>query len=307
MQPLSLAPVNAGQCMTHDTDRPWLGALLLVVSAAAFSMAGFFTRLIPLDAWTLLFWRGLYGGLFIGAYVVWVHRRDTVAAIRAIGRAGLIAAACSTIATICFINALQRTSVADVMVINATTPFFAAAIAWLWTGERESRVTLIASVAALLGVVLTFDGALPAGRLIGNALALVMTILISAMMVIIRARRGTSMLPASCLSAFALAVLVAPFANPSAGLGANFLYLVLFGTAQFGLGLLLLTLGTRLISATRSALIGALETPLAPIWVWLGFGEIPPLMTCVGGAVVMAAVAADLFLTARRNGTDAAG
>jgi drug/metabolite transporter (DMT)-like permease len=291
--------------MAHD--QPWLGGLLIVASAAAFSFAGFFTRLIPLDAWTLLFWRGLYGGLFIAAYILWVHRRDTAAAFRAIGRAGLLIAACSTVATICFINALQRTSVADVMVINATTPFFAAAIAWLGTGERESRVTLLASLAAFLGVVLTFDGALPAGRLLGNALALVMTILISAMMVIIRRRRDTPMLPAACLSAFALAVVVAPIASPSAGFGSNFIYLVLFGTAQFGLGLLLLTLGTRLISATRSALIGSLETPLAPLWVWVGFGEVPPLMTCVGGAVVMAAVAADMLLTARLNGAHESG
>jgi drug/metabolite transporter (DMT)-like permease len=290
--------------MAHD--QPWLGGMLIVASAAAFSLAGFFTRLIALDAWTLLFWRGVYGGLFIAGYIVWAHRRETVAVIRGIGRAGLLVAACSTLATVCFINALQRTSVADVMVINATTPFFAAAIAWLGTGERESRVTLIASVAALLGVVLTFDGALPAGRLFGNALALVMTILISAMMVIIRARRDTPMLPASCLSAFALAVLVAPLANPGAGFGPNFIYLVLFGMAQFGLGLLLLTLGTRLISATRSALIGSLETPLAPLWVWLGFGEVPSLMTCVGGAVVMAAVVADMLLTAR-NDPDAGG
>src|SRR5215470_9081751 len=285
--------------MAHD--QPWLGGLLIVASAAAFSFAGFFTRLIPLDAWTLLFWRGIYGGLFIAGAIVWLHGRDTLAAVRAIGPAGLLVAACSTIATICFINALQRTSVADVMVINATTPFFAAAIAWLWTGERESRVTLVVSVVAVLGVVLTFNGAVPAGRLLGNALALVMTILISGMMVIIRARRGTSMLPASCLSALVLPILVVPVATPGAGFGPNFLYLVLFGTAQFGLGLLLLTLGTRLISATRSALAGSLETPLAPLWVWLAFGEIPSLMTCVGGAVVMAAVIADMLLT-RPNG-----
>jgi drug/metabolite transporter (DMT)-like permease len=291
--------------MAHD--QPWLGGLLIVVSAAAFSFAGFFTRLIPLDAWTLLFWRGLYGGLFIGGYILWVHRRDTAAAFRAIGRAGLLVAACSTVATICFINALQRTSVADVMVINATTPFFAAAIARLWTGEREGRVTLLASLAAFLGVVLTFDGAVPAGRLLGNALALVMTILISLMMAIIRARRDTPMLPASCLSAFALAIVVAPIATPSAGFGANFIYLVLFGTVQFGLGLLLLTLGTRLISATRSALIGSLETPLAPLWVWLAFGEVPSLMTGVGGAVVMIAVVADMLLTSRLNGAHESG
>jgi drug/metabolite transporter (DMT)-like permease len=101
--------------------------------------------------------------------------------------------------------------------------------------------------------------------------------------------------PAACLSAFALALAVLPLAAPRAGLGPDLPYLVLFGTVQFGLGLLLLTLGTRLISATQSALIGSLETPLAPLWAWLAFGEIASLMTCVGGAIVLATVAADLL------------
>jgi drug/metabolite transporter (DMT)-like permease len=290
--------------MAHATDKRWLGGLLVIASAGAFSMAGFFTRLIALDAWTLLFWRGLCGGLFIAAYIVWQHRRATLAAIRAIGGAGLMAAACSTFATICFINALQCTTVADVMVINATTPFMTAAMAWLWTAERESRTTLIASAAALLGVAVTFDVAMTAGHLVGNLLALVMTILISVMMVIIRHRREVSMLPAACLSAFALALVVLPLATPRAGLGPDLPYLVLFGTVQFGLGLLLLTLGTRLISATQSALIGSLETPLAPLWVWLAFGETPPLMTCIGGAIILAAVVADIVLDGGRRTDD---
>src|ERR1700758_4738569 len=125
-------------------DQPWLGGVLIVASAVAFSLAGFFTRLIALDAWTLLFWRGVYGGVFIAGGLILLQRGAAIAAIRAIGRSGLVIAACSTFATICFINALARTSVADVMVINATTPFFAAAIARLWTGERETRITLAA-------------------------------------------------------------------------------------------------------------------------------------------------------------------
>jgi len=61
-----------------------------------------------------------------------------------------------------------------------------------WRGcARESGRA--ASAAALAGLVLTVDGAVPAGRLIGNVLALVMTVLISAMMVIIRSHRETPM------------------------------------------------------------------------------------------------------------------
>jgi len=279
----------------------WRGVMLVLLSAFAFSTAGLFTRLIEVDVWTLLFWRGLFGGLFIAACVVGREGAATVAAIRRIGVPGLVAAGCSTAATICFVNALRETTVADVLVINATAPFMTAAMAWAWTGVRERRTTLLASGVALLGVVVTVVPALGAGHLLGDLLALLMTLLISAMMVVIRHHRSVCMLPASALSAFLCALVVWPFSEPAAATGLNFFYLFLFGTTQFGLGLLLLTLGTRLVSATRSALIGALETPLAPAIVWLALGEVPALMTCLGGAIVLAAVAGDLLATRERN------
>ena len=153
----------------------------------------------------------------------------------------------------------------------------------------------MASGVALLGVVVTVATALGSGRLLGDLLAFGMTVLISAMMVVIRHHRAVCMLPAAALSAFLCAVLVWPVADPASVSARDLLWLMLFGTTQFGLGLLLLTLGTRLVSATRSALIGALETPLAPALVWLVLGEVPPLMTCIGGAIVLVAVVADLL------------
>ena len=45
------------------------GSLIVAVSAIAFSTAGLFTRLISTDVWTMLFWRGLFGGLLIAAYI----------------------------------------------------------------------------------------------------------------------------------------------------------------------------------------------------------------------------------------------
>jgi drug/metabolite transporter (DMT)-like permease len=270
--------------MNTESDER-LGTVLVLLSSFAFSMAGLFTRLIETDVWTMLFWRGLFGGLFIAGYVIWRDGAQALEALRRIGQAGLVAAGCSTAATICFINALRETTVADVLVINATAPFATAAMAWAWAGLRERSRTLRAS-----GLV----PALGSGRLLGNLLALAMTLLISAMMVVIRQQRHVCMLPAASLSALLCAVVAWPLAAPADVSSRDFFYLVLFGTTQFGLGLLLLTLGTRLISATRSALIATLETPLAPAIVWLSLGEVPPLMTCAGGAIVLAAVIYDV-------------
>src|SRR6267154_5935827 len=98
----------------HQTLR---GSLLIAASATAYSTAGFFTRLIDLDIWTVLFWRGLFAGLFIAGYVIWESGRETAVAVRAIGARGLWIAFFSTFATICFLNALRLTTVAEVAVI----------------------------------------------------------------------------------------------------------------------------------------------------------------------------------------------
>jgi drug/metabolite transporter (DMT)-like permease len=145
-------------------------------------------------------------------------------------------------------------------------------------------------------VAVMAGGALPEGRLLGDLLAFAMTALMALVMVLIRRKRGVSMLPAVCLSTFLCAAIVVPWARPLAVGGHDLFLLALFGSTQFGLGLLLLTVGMRLVSAPRAALINALDTPLAPLWVWLAFGETPAGATIAGGLIVMAAVVGDIGL-----------
>src|SRR5262249_34038422 len=160
---------------------------------------------------------------------------------------------CSTVATVCFINALRLTAVADVMVIGAAAPLAAAAIDWLVTRRRERASTLLAALVALAGVMLMVGTSGSRHQLVGDALAVVMAVLLAAMMVIIRARRDTDLLPAPCLSAFLCALVVLPAAQPGAPGLRDGILLLLFGVLQFGLGLVLLTLGSRRVSAARSA------------------------------------------------------
>jgi drug/metabolite transporter (DMT)-like permease len=281
--------------MDGAMDRHAQGVLLIFLSAIAYSSAGFFTRLIHLDAWTMLFWRGLFAGLMILCVIVVQERGRTVAAIRAIGRPGLVAALCSTTATILYLNAFRRTSVADVAVIFAAAPFLTAGLGWLWLGVTEAWATLAASLFALLGVTIMVGGAVAEGHLIGDLLAFGMTACMAIMMLIIRQQQQTSMLPAACLSALLCPLVVWPFVSPLAIDMGDMVNLFLFGTTQFGLGLVFLTLGGRLVSATENALINTLETPLAVAWVWLCFGETPSVTSFVGGIVVMAAVAAHVW------------
>ncbi|HEV2439827.1 MAG TPA: DMT family transporter [bacterium] len=280
----------------------WLGIALNLASAVAYSTSGFWTRLIPLDPWTILFWRGLFAGIFIAGAIVWRYGPRTLDIVRGIGTPGIAAACLSTFATIMYINAFRLTSVADVMIMNATTPFIAAVAGWLWLKERERGSTLAASAVALLGTAVMVGGSVRDGHLAGDLLAFGMALCMAGMMLLIRRHRETPMMPAACLSAVLCPLFVSPLAHPGAAAGTNMLNLALFGVTQFGLGLLLLTLGARLISATETALIQAIEVPLGPLWVWFAFREVPPVPTWIGGAIIMAAVAAHVYTSRRPSG-----
>ncbi len=290
------------QTSQADRRERRLGMLCIGASAVIFSTAGLFTGLVSADAWTVLFWRGLFGGLFIGVCVMLRSGRAVLAQTQALGWPGVVAGACSTIGTICFIHALRLTTVADVTIIYATAPLLAALVAAVAFRERQRMVTLVASIMAFGGVLVTTGGALSGEHLLGNLLAFTMTALIATMMVVMRRHRGQSMLPASGLSAFAVMLVAAPLASPMQTSQPDLLWLALFGSVQFGLGLLLLTLGSQRLAGARAALIGNVELPLAPAWVWMVFGTIPTMQAWLGGAIVTAALLLDLLAPdARRD------
>jgi drug/metabolite transporter (DMT)-like permease len=102
----------------------------------------------------MLFWGGLFAGLMILCVIIAQERRHTWSMIRAIGSPGVAAALCSTAATIFNIDALRRTSVADVAMLLAVAPFITAGLGWLWLGVREMWTTIAASLVAMVGVII---------------------------------------------------------------------------------------------------------------------------------------------------------
>ncbi|HKF60965.1 MAG TPA: DMT family transporter [Dongiaceae bacterium] len=284
----------------HQTAEHRMGMALVTAAAVAWSLAGFFTRLIPLDAWTILFWRGIFGGFFIALYVVGHYRGRTLAVTRAMGWPGLLITCLSTLGMTTFIPALKLTSVANVAIICATAPFVAAVIAWLWLRERASPLTLGASLLAFAGVALTVAGAGGgANSLSGDILAFVMTSAIAAMTVALRRYREVPMLPTACLSNFLGSLVSLAFAAPLSVGQQDLVHLALFGFVQMSLGLTFFTIGSRLIPAAETALISVLETPLAPLWVWLAFDERVSPRALIGGGVVMVAVIGHVLLQGR--------
>jgi drug/metabolite transporter (DMT)-like permease len=284
---------------SSDNQR-YLGWTLVGLSAVAWSTAGFFTRLIEEDVWTILFWRGFFGGLALALMVVVQSRGAVIKAYSGLGGMGLLLAVISGLGMIAFLSSLRLTTVADVYVIYATVPFITAGVAWLILRERTSWIILAASALALVGVVVTLSGASYGGSLLGQFIALLMTLTMALMTVILRWKRDIPVVPALGLSAWVAAFISFWFCDPFDVSASDLALLAVFGLTQSALGLLLFGMGSRLIPSAEATLITALDVPLAPLWVWLAFGEVPNPYTLLGGAIVLAAVSGHIVLEMRR-------
>lgn len=283
-----------------------LGLVLVTASAVAWSTAGFFTRLIALDTWTLLAWRGVFGAVGIVVAIVVLERGPGLFRFLQLGRAGWVFALVSGAGMICFIMALRQTTVAHVAVIYAAVPFVAAFLAWILLREVPGRGAVLTSLIAFLGVVVMV-GLGQEGSLVGDLLAFGMTLALALMMVIARRSPDIPVMQAACLSALLSGLVCFPVGSPFSVAGADYFLLVLFGLVNSALGLTLFTLGARHLPAIQTALIGALDAPLAPLWIWLAFGDVPGPATLAGGSIVFAAVAAHLVTSARAEPKGAPG
>lgn len=265
------------------------GAALIIGAAVMWSSACLFAKGVAADAWTIIFWRGIFAAVVT---IAWLAARGVITReARRFGWPEVLATILMAAGTAAFISAFKLTSVANVALIYAGAPFFAAAIAWVWLREAPGRKVMAASVAAFGGVALIVGGSFNGGGIAGDALALFMTVMMAGAMVVYRRWPDTG----TALPAAASSLVLIPFAYalsaPFEAAAGDIALIACFGVIFAAASIMLMAGAARLPSA-EAALLSALETPLAPIWAWLILSEVPAATTLTGGAVIMAAVVA---------------
>jgi len=276
------------------------GVLLVVIGTIAWSTAGLFIRLLQLDPWTIIVGRSASASVFMAVYVLWRFGAATPSVIRRMGVGGARVTVYSAAAITLFVPAFQNTSVANVMTIYAALPFIVAAIAWAWLGERPAARTIGASVIAVVGLLVLLGGPGSVGVRSGDGFAVAATLVTALMIIEARRAREVRMLVVVCLANALAAIVAVPFATSFLTLGVQELALLTaFGLCAMVLGLMVYLIGSALIPAAQSALIGNLAVPAGVVWAWLGAGEVPTTAGLLGAAIVLSGVVGALLLEQR--------
>jgi drug/metabolite transporter (DMT)-like permease len=280
--------------------RPVFGTILVAAAALCWSSAGVLSRLVETGSWTTLFWRSLTSAIFLFLAICVIRRGRVAAAFRTLIGHGLSITLFQTTGSMSFILALMNTTVATALIIMATAPLFAAVFARIFLHEAIRPKTAIATGIAIVGIAIMVSEQLDAGRIFGNAMALVAALSFASMVVAMRRHRDVELIPAVCLSMVVATLIALPIAGAELHVGSrDLLLLTIFGVGEQGLGLLLFVYGVRHIPAVEVALITLIECIMAPIWVWIFIHEEPGPRTLVGAGIVVAAVLINILADLR--------
>lgn len=267
------------------------GAILVLGAALCWSSGGLIARHIEADVWTQAAGRGFFAFATLLLFLLVRDGRNTWALFKALGVPGIVVACCFASASLSFVIALKHATVALILVIQATAPFIAAIIAWLWMREPPGWVRSLAMLVALFGVWQMVSGGESGGDALGIALSCVIAVAIGIATVTVRRYHAIRMTPAMCLATAIIMVVGLVMREPLPVAVNDVGLLFLFGAIQLAIGLIWFSTGARLIPAGEAALLGLLECVLGPLWVWLFLDEDPGTQALIGGALTLAAVA----------------
>ncbi len=268
------------------------GVLIVVFGVLILTPDGLLIRLVSVDPWTTMFWRGFLSGnaIFVGYWLI--SRQNPIQQLSTVGKSGLACGAIFALGSVCFVQSIVNTTVANTLFIASTAPIFAALIARWIMKEEVPRRTWLAITIALAGVAIIAGGSFGNGQasLTGDLYALATAICMASSLSIARHQKARSMVPAMGVSGYILAAVAVFLARPFSPVSDDWLFLALMGLIVVPIPFSMMAIGPRYLPVSEVSLLLLLEAVLGPFWVWLVLKEFPGWWALIGGAIVIVAL-----------------
>ena len=288
--------------MNNDRFLYRRGILQLVASGFFLSTAGIALRLVEqADGWQILFYRSFALSVTILLILVFQKRSRFFDEFRGLGWNDCLLAVFLGTGFVAYVFALLYNTVANALFIFSCAPFVAGFLGWILLGERVATRTWFAISVTMVGLAVMVGSELAVSHYLGTLLALWIPIAYAASIIAVRRSKRDNMLVALCLAGIVAGGLSAIFVTDFALTSRDLIISLYLGVFQVGVGFTLVVLGSRYVPAAQVGLLALVEPVLAPIWAWMGVGEVPSLATIVGGTIIFLAITTDGILNIKSS------
>ena len=286
-------------------DRGRVTGRLWVLSAGlCMSLGGPIIRLADDSTpWQFLFYRSIGAAAIILVYFL-VTRRPVLELVRSAGVNGLVGGLGLAVAFTGYVWGVMHSTVANALFLISASPLVAAFLGWMVLRERVARSMWFAMFGVIVGVTIMIGEGLAEADLLGDLAALASAVGFAGFSVAIRRGRDTDMSPTILIGAAITTAFSAVMAAAGGtGLAAPMMDVGLaaaYGVLVIGAGIFMLTIGARNVPAAELLVLSLTEVVFASIWVWLAFGEVPSVLTLVGGLIILGSIGGQAVVGMRR-------
>jgi drug/metabolite transporter (DMT)-like permease len=275
------------------------GYLFALAAPLCWSFGGVIIRTVEAGPWDIVFWRAAAHVAFFPFVLIFMLRVPILGSLRDGGRITLVSALMIAGTFSLHVLAMTSTSVANVLLLQSTSPILVALLGWFVLGERVALASWIAIGVAFSGLALVMGGAIGEGAWIGNAMALGVALCSTINVLLVRRLPRLDLRPATLVGAALALAMGYALGDVWAVDWGSVLALLFLGVLQLSVGLAFFFSALKRLPPVEVTLIAMLEPVLGPIWTWLAVGEVPASSTIYGGAILLAALAFNTLAAAR--------
>lgn len=275
--------------MKVKSESNFAPVLLVLVAVLLWSTGGLFIKSTTIDAGQITFFRSLFAAIIV---IILTHKDGL-----RINAFGIFTSVIYAALLFLFVWATKKTTAANAIFLQYTAPIYILLLGPFVIGERFRVRDLFTVLVVLFGMSLFFVGQLRLEDYQGNAAALASGVFLGLYIMLLRHPKADGSNPAI---AVIYGNLLLAAINAPAGVAAipimtflDWTAVIFLGVFQIGIAYILFIKGVR--GGTRpldASLIGFLEPLLNPVWVFLFVGERPSQWALLGGAIIIAAIAA---------------
>ena len=268
----------------HNISEHNKGIIAVFLTAILWSSGGLFIKLISLDSMELSFYR-----CAIAAIVFAVMFRKRILKLNPLALLNSLAYAA---VLILFVIATKTTTAANAIFLQSTAPIYVLIFEPLLTKTKWERINIITIVVCFLAMILFFMGDLTPGDIKGNIAALFAGIAFATFFLGMKKNDPQYGESSIFYGNVIVALICIPFVSDLTSISIQDFAMVSFlGVFQIAFAYALFSYGLKRIIAVEASIISMFEPVLNPIWVLIGYGEMPTFFAAIGGGIIIVAIA----------------
>ena len=268
------------------------GILFVFSAALLWSTGGLFIKLISFDAMQLSFFRCSIAALTFAV----LFRKQ----ILYFNKFSLINSIFYAIVLISFVIATKTTTAANAIFLQATAPIYVLIFEPIFNKTKYEKINVITVAVCVIGMFLFFVGEIEPSHFEGNLVALISGITFAAFFLGMKKNEPIYQHSSIFWGNIIVAVICLPFLFALEFISSSDLLMVSFlGVFQIAFAYAFFSAGLKRIFAVEASIISMIEPVLNPVWVFIGYGEIPSITAIIGGAIILTSITVRTLITGR--------